>query len=197
MEIVNFGHFKLTSTGGIMFFSNEDGQDWYDLRRGLTTWDEQGNFLTAIYGAWAMVDPATLKITNVESDPSRLVPNDKIVLGIDADADDIAEGMLFSNGAIIPAPAPTAEERRAALPDISARQLWLMALDIGITKASVLASLETMEDKIEAERLRIELTEPPLNGYERLSPAVETLRELQGIPLEQFDDLWAWASQIK
>ncbi len=197
MQIINFGHFKLTSTSGIMFFSNEDGHDWYDLRRGLTTWDEQGNFLTAIYGAWAMVDPITFKITNVESDPSRLVPNDKIVLGIDADVDDIAEGMLFSNGEIIPAPAPTAEERRAALPNISARQLWLMALDIGITKDSILASLETMEDKTEAERLRIELTEPPLNGYERLSPAVETLREMQGIPVEQFDDLWAWASEIK
>ncbi len=197
MQIVNFGHFKLTSTSGIQFFTNEDGHDWYETRRGLTTWDEQGNFLTAIYGAWAMVDPVTLKVTNVESDPSRLVPNDKIVLGIDADVDDIAEGMLFSNGAIIPAPAPTAEERRAALPDISARQLWLMALDIGITKASILASLETIEDKIKAERLRIEITEPPLNGYERLSTAVETLREMQGIPVEQFDELWARASQIK
>lgn len=197
MEIVNFGHFKLTSTSGIMFFSNEDGQDWYEIRRGLTAWDEQGNFLTAIYGAWAMVDPVTFKITNVESDPSRLVPNDKIVLGIDADADDISEGMVFSNGAIIPAPAPTAEELRAALPDISPRQLWLMALDIGITKASVLTALETLEDKMEAERLRIELTEPPLDGYSRLSPAVEKFRELQGIPEDRFDELWVKASQIK
>jgi hypothetical protein len=197
MEIVNFGHFKPTSTTGIMFFANEEGQDWYDLRRSLTTWDERGNFLTAIYGAWAVVDPVSHKVQNVEYDPSRIVPMDKIVLGIDADVDDIAEGMLFSNGEIIPAPAPTAEERRAALPNISARQLWLMALDIGITKASILASLETMEDRTEAERLHIELTEPPLNGYERLSPAVETFREMQGIPEEQFDDLWAWASEIK
>lgn len=197
MEIVNFGHFKLTSTSGIQFFTNEDGHDWYETRRGLTTWDEQGNFLTAIYGAWAMVDPVTLEVTNVESDPSRLVPNAKIVLGIDADVDDIVEGMLFSNGAIIPAPAPTAEERRASLPDISARQLWLMALDIDITKASVLASLETLEDKVQAERLRIELTEPPLNGYERLSPAVETFRQMQGISEDRFDELWMKASQIK
>ncbi|WP_284765077.1 hypothetical protein [Agrobacterium sp. CFBP2214] len=104
MEIVNFGHFKLTSTTGIQFFTNEDGQDWYDLRRGLTTWDEQGNFLTAIYGAWAMVDPVSLRVTNVEQDPSRMVPNDKIVLGIDADHEAISEGMIYQNGALQAAP---------------------------------------------------------------------------------------------
>lgn len=89
------------------------------------------------------------------------------------------------------------QARRARLPNISARQLWLMAKEVNITKAAVLASLDTMADQDEAETLRIELTEPPLEGYDRFSPAVETLREMQGIPVEQFDDLWAWASQIK
>lgn len=83
------------------------------------------------------------------------------------------------------------------LPKISARQLWLMAKEVNITKSSILASLDTLEDRDEADTLRIELTEPPLEGYDRFSPAVETLREMQGIPVEQFDDLWAWASQIK
>lgn len=89
------------------------------------------------------------------------------------------------------------EARKARLHKISARQLWLMAKEINITKASILASLDTLEDQDEADTLRIELTEPPLEGYERFSPAVETLREMQGIPVEQFDDLWAWASEIK
>lgn len=57
--------------------------------------------------------------------------------------------------------------------------------------------LNDIEDEEQAEILRIELTEPPLNGYERLSPAVETFRVMQGIPMEQFNDLWLWASQIK
>lgn len=89
------------------------------------------------------------------------------------------------------------EARRVRLPKISARQLWLMAKEVNITKSSILASLDTLEDRDEADTLRIELTEPPLEGYDRFSPAVETLREMQGIPVEQFDDLWAWASQIK
>lgn len=83
------------------------------------------------------------------------------------------------------------------LPNISGRQLWLAALSIGVRKDAVLASLNTIEDEEQAEILRIELTEPPLNGYERLSPAVETFRVMQGIPMEQFNDLWLWASQIK
>lgn len=91
----------------------------------------------------------------------------------------------------------TAQARRSRLPNISARQLWLMAKEVSITKASILASLDMMEDRDEAETLRIELTEPPLEGYDRFSPAVETLREMQGIPEEQFDDLWAWAFKIK
>lgn len=89
------------------------------------------------------------------------------------------------------------EARKEQLHNISARQLWLMAKEVGITKSSILASLDTLEDQDEADTLRIELTEPPLNGYERFSPAVETLRKMQGIPVEQFDDLWLWASQIK
>lgn len=196
MQIVNLGQFTLTSTSGIMFFSNEDGHDWYETLRSLTTWDEQGNFLMSIYGAWATVDPDTRKIMNVESDPSRLVPNDRIVLGIDADAEDISEGLLYVDGAIVPAPAPTAEEIRANLPDISPRQLWLMALDIGITKESVLAAIDAMGDTIEAKRLRIEIAEPPVTGYKRNHHAVEVLRQMLGIPLETFDTHWQEASTL-
>ncbi|NSZ59571.1 hypothetical protein FY145_17375 [Agrobacterium tumefaciens] len=89
------------------------------------------------------------------------------------------------------------QARLARLPNISARQLWLMAKNIGITKSAILTSLDSLADQDEAETLRIELTEPPLNGYERFSPAVERLRLMQSIPEEQFDDLWAWASQIE
>jgi len=106
MQITNFGHFKLVSTSGIMLFENEHNQDWYTIRRSLTTEDAQGNFLTAIYGAWAVVDPSNAIITNVEHDPSRLVPNNRIVLGIDADPSDIVERSLFKDGKISAAPTP-------------------------------------------------------------------------------------------
>lgn len=106
MQIVNFGTFKTAIYGRILFYVNEDGQDWYELRRGLTRWGEAGEFIDAIYGAWALVDPSTMRITNVEFDPSRLVPDNKIVLGIDADAGDIQAGMLFVDGALIDAPPP-------------------------------------------------------------------------------------------
>lgn len=112
MQITNFGHFKLVSTTGIMLFENEYSQDWYDIRRSLTTWDAQGNFLTAIYGAWAVVDPSTSIISNVEYDPSRLVPNDRIVLGIDAAAADIAEGSLYRDGKIVEAPTPSPSDEQ-------------------------------------------------------------------------------------
>lgn len=86
------------------------------------------------------------------------------------------------------------EARAERLPNLSPRQLWLMALDIGIAKDSLLAQLDAWPDQQEAAALRIELTEPPQYGYERDSPAVEFFREMEGLESEHFDDLWAWAS---
>ncbi len=106
MQIVNFGHFTTAIKNSVLCHTNDDGHDWYELRKGLTTWSPTGEFLTAIYGAWAMVDPATMRVTNVEFDPSRLVPDNKIVLGIDADTSDIHVGMLFAKGKLIDAPPP-------------------------------------------------------------------------------------------
>lgn len=87
-----------------------------------------------------------------------------------------------------------ATARADRLPNLSPRQLWLMALDIGISKESLLAHLDEWPDQQEAAALRIELTEPPQYGYERDSPAVEFFREMEGLEPDHFDDLWAWAS---
>ncbi|MRN79971.1 hypothetical protein, partial [Brucella sp. 10RB9210] len=113
MEIVNFGLFKPTTSTGIVFYENEDGRDWYELRRGLTSWDVKGNFVNAVYGAWALVDPESRAVINVEYDPSRLVPHNKIVLGIDADWTEIKTGMIFDGENLKEPPPPTPEERRA------------------------------------------------------------------------------------
>jgi hypothetical protein len=110
MEIVNFGHFTSYSQGdGILYFQNEVGQDWYGLRFSLTTWAENGAFVDAIYGAWAMVDPSTMRVTNVEYDPSRLMPGDRIVLGIDADHTTIKPGLLYTGAALIDQAIPPTE----------------------------------------------------------------------------------------
>lgn len=93
------------------------------------------------------------------------------------------------------------QHRLETIPAISARQLWLMARQVGITKAQVLAELEYKDDDAEDVRehkdvLYIELTEPPLSGYLRDSPAAEDFREYMGITSEQFDDMWLMASRI-
>lgn len=101
MVIVELGHFTRSNPDaiGIIFYANEDERDWYDMRPALTSWDVRtGAFIDAIYGAWAMVDPATMLVTNVEQDPSRLVPDNKILLGIDAHYGDIKPGMIYKDG---------------------------------------------------------------------------------------------------
>lgn len=85
------------------------------------------------------------------------------------------------------------ERMKAEFPNLSARQVWLMALDIGITKQSVIDMVSEQFDPIEAARIVIEITEPPLAGYERFSPVVETIRIMNDIPEDQFNDLWKWA----
>jgi hypothetical protein len=121
MEIVNFGYFTPSADGSIIFYTDEAGNDWYDLRRSLTQWAPDGSFLNAIYGAWATVDADGI-VTHVEYDPSRLVPDNRTVLGIDAAPEEIEPGMQFTGTEFIVVPAvPGAEdvvaerERRLAL----------------------------------------------------------------------------------
>jgi hypothetical protein len=84
----------------VLTFVNELGQDWYEMRFALTQWDRYGGYLNAVYGAWALVDENGT-ITAVESDPSRLMPGDRTVLGIDADPADITLGMVWDGKALL------------------------------------------------------------------------------------------------
>lgn len=101
MEITNFGHFTISNPDaiGVIYYANEDGQDWYEMRLALTQWDiPTGGFVNAIYGAWATVEPETGELKNVEQDPSRLVPDDRLVIGIDAGYWEIKPGMVYQDG---------------------------------------------------------------------------------------------------
>lgn len=146
MQIVNFGHFKNVNATGILHYENEDGRDWYEMRRGLTEWGPSGEFVSAVYGAWAMVNPDTLTITNVEYDPSRLVPDNKIVLGIDADWQSIQPGMSYRDGAIIEAPPPTMEELRTKMPRLPKWRIdTIIDLEPGL-RDKINAAIEVMPE---------------------------------------------------
>jgi hypothetical protein len=80
------------------------------------------------------------------------------------------------------------------LPFLTPRQLWLAAARIGVTKDQVLTMIDAMDDQEAALDLKIEINEALV--YERDHPAMDDLRDLMGIPPEQFDDLWIWASGL-
>jgi hypothetical protein len=114
MRIVDYGFFKPDmeedtpdNPGPHMLrFVNEKGEDWYEIRRGLTEWEENtGKFVSAIFGAWAMVDGDGV-VTNVEYDPSRLMPGHRRVIGIDASYKDIRPGWTYRDGKLREGPLP-------------------------------------------------------------------------------------------
>lgn len=113
MEITDFGFFHIRDLDEfeprVLHFENEEGQDWYEMRFALTEWDHMGRFVNAIYGVWAMVDADNV-VTNVEHDPSRLMPGDRRVLGIDGTVKDVSVGMIYRDGQLLPAPGKEAAE---------------------------------------------------------------------------------------
>jgi hypothetical protein len=199
MEITNFGLFKPKNATGIIFYENEDGHDWYDTRAALTSWDEQGNFVSAIYGTFALVqmdEGSTSRgvVTHVDYDPSRLVPDNKAVLGIDATHGEIQSGMIYEGGQLAYAPPPTLEEQRKSFPRLTPRQLWLAAASINISKDMVLAQATLSMSASDAVTFRIELTEA--TTFERTHPAMDDMAALLNIPSEQLDVLWLWAASL-
>ena len=116
MDIVNFGHFKVVNPNRhIIFYENEDGLDWYTLRAGLTTWTEQyGEFVDAVFGCFVTVNPDGIVI-HVEYNPSRIVPDNKTVLGIDTDHKSVVKGMIWDGEKLLP---PTKESLEVIGPPI-------------------------------------------------------------------------------
>src|SRR4051812_19571467 len=110
VQIVDYGFFRVRDTDPdeqqILYFVNDDGQDWYELRKTLTEWTPRtGKFISAIFPTWAQVD-ADGVVSHVDYDPSRLMPGDRRVLGIDAPIETITPGMIYRDGALLPAEEP-------------------------------------------------------------------------------------------
>jgi hypothetical protein len=110
--IVDYGFFKPIEEEDtpdnpgphLLRYLNDKGEDWYDIRRGLTEWEANtGKFVSAIFGAWALVDEDGV-ITNVEYDPARLAPLNRRVLGIDAKWKDIRPGTIYREGNLVDGP---------------------------------------------------------------------------------------------
>lgn len=88
---------------------------------------------------------------------------------------------------------PTIEEVRARMPILTARQFWLAAASINVSKDLVvgLVDASTLPDKLE---MKIEIVESP--NFERSNPYIDLLAELLEISPTELDDLWVWAGNI-
>ncbi|NTF33892.1 hypothetical protein [Rhizobium skierniewicense] len=188
MKIINYGHFTTSLQGNVFSYTNEAGQDWYEIRRGLTNWTESGEFIDAIYGAWVTVNVDTLLVTNVEYDPSRLVPDNRIVLGIDADWQDIKEGMLFKDGLLVEAPAPTPEELRASMRSLTPREFRDALIDHDIMPDQVTEAISRIADE-KAKAKALNAWEYPTQ-FNRIDPLVGQIASTFGLTPEKVDEMW-------
>lgn len=79
-------------------------------------------------------------------------------------------------------------------PPLTPRRLWLGALALGVKKADIIATVEQIPDQEKRDWLMIELTES--TEFERAHPAMDEVRQMLGIPIDQFNTLWLWASNL-
>lgn len=110
MNIVNYGYFEQYQEGPYLLYKNAEGKDWNQMQRGdennppiVVLNPSNGSYVSSIHPTWALVaQDGTL--TNVEIDPSTLVPYEKTVLGIDAPIETIQVGMIYDGTNIVAAP---------------------------------------------------------------------------------------------
>jgi|GEM_PF-1705121 len=87
-----------------------------------------------------------------------------------------------------PPPEPTPEERRAALPPITARQLRLTLIRAGISLATVEAAIEAIPDEAARDEARVEWEYA--SHYERLHPLMAQVASALELTDEAVDALW-------
>ncbi|MEJ5084952.1 hypothetical protein [Brucella pseudogrignonensis] len=123
---------------------------------------------------------------------------------------DTQEGLQLWNDAIggkygpvfsyAPEPELTGEEARALMPDLPARQFWLAALSVGITEDSLVEAISDpssssyLPDPVARQEAIIDIRKA--TSFSRSYPTLNKLATAQGIPAEQLDALWIWATSI-
>lgn len=80
------------------------------------------------------------------------------------------------------------------LPNLSARQLRLMLLSIGISSAMVGAEIAAIAD--ETERAAAEIEWEYASTYERTHPLIDQMAEAFELPAPQVDALWIAAADL-
>lgn len=206
----NFGFFTVSAQQkqGFLHFTNEDGDDFYDLLRGLVQ-HESAFEHQSVYGAWVTLNEDQT-VRNVYADPSALVPAGAYVLGLDMDPDDIEVGMIWDEATTTLLPAPDPEP---VVPEvISDRQFfqqlaeqneitWTEAEDAvgpGVLPASMQALIDQLppgDDGNDQARARVALR--GATTFERSHPLTETIRQLFGWTEAELDEFWIAASVIR
>lgn len=105
MNVHDYGKFTRYRPEGeppnYIFMQNEDGQDWYELLRRIAKMDGPV-FVGADYPRFVAVEDGI--VTNVEVDPTRLVPINRTILG--TSDTNVRPGMLYRGGKFVLADEP-------------------------------------------------------------------------------------------
>lgn len=92
------------------------------------------------------------------------------------------------------------DDEKNLLPDLPARQFWLAALSVGITEDSLVeaisgpSSSSYIPDPVARQEAIIDIRKA--TSFSRSYPTLDQLATAQGIPAEQLDALWMWATTI-
>lgn len=106
-------------------------------------------------------------------------------------------GLIFD---YLPEPELTVEEKRALMPDLPARQFWQAALSVSITEDNLIAAISDpssssyIADPVSSQEAIIDIRKA--TSFSRNYPTLNDLATAQGIPAEQLDALWMWATTI-
>jgi hypothetical protein len=95
---------------------------------------------------------------------------------------------------IQPYVAPTAEEIRTMMPNLTARQLRLGLVRNGIPLSSVEAAIAALPD--ESERAEAEIEWQFASSYSRMHPLINAVGANLGLAPEQMDIMWLTATTI-
>lgn len=91
-------------------------------------------------------------------------------------------------------PQPAPEQAAPPLPSLTARQLRLGLLGLGVTGAQVEAQIEAIEDSTEREAALIEWRYSTV--YERDHPLIDMVGALLGLTEAQIDAAWSQAATL-
>lgn len=77
-------------------------------------------------------------------------------------------------------------------PPLQPLDFWLIALEIGVTEASVAADIDAMPEGRAKEEARLYFTKA--QRYRRYDPLLMDLATKQGVTSEELDHLWLWGA---